>query len=81
MTKKSRLKEIKDMLCGTEILSLKYEGVIGFDEKGNIISGGKKVGKVTKNNVKDILDEQFYDEFGYMPNSKSHMKALKQEFG
>lgn len=74
-------KEVLKELEGTEIKSLHYEDVVGI-EKGKVISYGKIIDKLNTNRkVKRMLDEAFYDEFGYSPNSLQHKRALEEEFG
>jgi len=79
LNKNSR--EILKQLDGQEISSLRYEGVIGV--KGNkIIREGKTIDTINTNTkAKKLMDEAFYDEFGYFPGSKQHERELKEEFG
>jgi len=73
--------EILKQLDGGEISSLKYEGVIGV--RGNkIIQSGKVIDTINTNaKANKLIDEAFYDEFGYSAGSKQHQRALKEEFG
>ena len=73
--------ETLKILNGTEIRSLRYEGVVGV-EGNKIISGGKVIDTINNNTkAKKLMDEAFYDEFGVYPGSSSYKKMLKEEFG
>jgi len=69
------------LLDGQEIRSLHYENVVGV--KGNkIISEGKVIDTINTNKkANELMDEAFYDEFGYLPGSKQYERELKEEFG
>lgn len=74
-------KEFRKSMDGTEISSLRYEGVVGL--KGNKLIQGGKVIKVLKTN-KDWAEfsrEAYYDEFGFYPESKAAERMLEEEFG
>ena len=74
-------RKILKSLNGQEISSLHYEGVIGIKGK-KIMSEGKVIDTINTNKkAKDLMDEAFYDEFGYLPGSKRHQRELREEFG
>jgi hypothetical protein len=66
----SLINEIKNVLDGTEILSLRFEGCVAI--KGNEVwQGGKIIKKLhTKKEWTELLDDAFYDEFGTSDVSK-----------
>lgn len=73
--------EFRKMMDGTEILSLKYEGVVML--QGNKLIQEGKVKKVlrTRKDWAEFSREAFYDEFGFYPESKSAKRMYEEEFG
>jgi hypothetical protein len=80
MTSKDEKQWRKDMQ-GSEILSLKYEGVVLLH--GNKLIREGKVFKVlkTKKDWNEFSREAFYDEFGFYPESSQAKRMLEEEFG
>jgi hypothetical protein len=74
-------KEFRKSMDGTEILSLKYEGVVGVH--GNKLIQNGKVIKVlkTRKDWNELSREAFYDEFGFYPESNAAKRMLEEEFG
>lgn len=76
-----KIAEILETLDGQEIRSLHYENVV-LVEGNKIIDGGKVVDIInTLPKAQKLMDEAFYDEFGYYPSSKKFKAELEAEFG
>jgi hypothetical protein len=74
-------KQFRKDMNGSEILSLKYEGVVMLH--GNKLIQNGKVFKVlkTKKDWDEFGREAYYDEFGFYPESNQARRMLEEEFG